>query len=236
MPLQEVLDHGKSYFTHSSGCCENIHFQFPEDIMAALATQCVLYAQLHCDSNLLSVGTALSLDICHKHYGHRQCRDPQDKIYGMLGLIGNHSGEIVPDYSEPLQSVYYRAACELLAGPFGGLQSLRGFQYGPSSDKWASWVMNFDQQWTQFEYQWNATKWVIDREFRAGGSSSTTSDREKWFSWPCSPKKTPQPACTRCHREVYWDPRERLRRSLPATPRPLPINIQSLAANRRLRL
>lgn len=25
MPLQEVLDHGKSYFTHSNGCCENVH-------------------------------------------------------------------------------------------------------------------------------------------------------------------------------------------------------------------
>jgi hypothetical protein len=70
------------------------------------------------------------------------------------------------------------------------LQSLRGFQYGPSSDKWASWVRDFDRQWTQFEYQWNATKWVIDQEFGAGGSS-TPSDHEKWFSWPCSPKELP---------------------------------------------
>jgi hypothetical protein len=190
MPFQEVLDHGRNYFTHSSGCCANVHFQFPEDIMAALATQCVLYAQLHSDSKLLAAGLTLSLDLCHKHYGHRQCRDPRDKIYGMLGLIGNDSGEIVPDYSRSLQEVYYRATCELLARPFGGLQSLRGFQYGPSSDKWASWVRDFDRQWTQFEYQWNATKWVIDQEFGAGGSS-TPSDHEKWFSWPCSPKELP---------------------------------------------
>lgn len=108
----------------------------------------------------------------------------------MLGLIGNASGEIVPDYSQSLQEVYYRATCELLAGPFGGLQSLRGFQYGPSSDKWASWVRDFDREWTQFEYQWNATKWVIDQEFGAGGSS-TLSDHEKWFSWPYLPNELP---------------------------------------------
>lgn len=103
--------------------------------MAALGTQCVLYAQLQCDFKFLRTGTALSLGLCHKHYGHRQCRDSWDKIHGMLGLIGNHSGEIVPDHSELLQAIDYRATCELLAGPSGGLQSLRGFQYGPSSDK-----------------------------------------------------------------------------------------------------
>jgi hypothetical protein len=190
MSLQEVLDHGKSYFTHSSGCCANIHFQFPEEIMAALATQCVLYAQLHSDSRLLAAGMALSLGLCHKHYGHRKCQDPRDKIYSMLGLIGNDSGEIVVDYAESLQSVSYRATCELLAKPLGGLQSLRGFQYGPSSDKWASWVRDFDRQWTQFEYQANAAKWAVDQEFDAGGDSAP-SDHEKWFSWPCLPKERP---------------------------------------------
>ena len=191
MTLQEVLDHGKSYFTHVSGCCAEVHLRFPETIMAALATQCVLYAQLQSDLELLANGAVLSLDLCHKHYGHRSCQDPRDKIYGMLGLIGNDSGEILPDYSEPLQLVFYRATRELLAGPFGGLQILRGFQYGPSSDKWASWVRAFDRQWTQSELQTDSAKWVIDQEFDAGGSSSTLLDHEKWFSWPCVPKDRP---------------------------------------------
>lgn len=138
----------------------------------------MLYAQLQSDSRLLADGIALSLGLCHNHYGHRSCHNPRDKIYGMLGLIGNDSGEIVPDYFEPLQSVFHRATYELLAGPFGGLQNLRGFQYGPSSDKWASWVRDFDRQWTQSEYQTDSAKRAIDQEFDAGGS--TLSDYKKW--------------------------------------------------------
>ncbi|KAM0702385.1 hypothetical protein Q7P35_011295 [Cladosporium inversicolor] len=129
--------------------------------------------QLQCDSKLLKEGGSLSLDLCHKHYGHRKCQDPRDKIYGMLGLISHDSGEIVPDYSEPVQSVYYRATCELLAAPLGGLQSLGGFQYGPAPEKWAYWVRDFDRQWTH------------------AGGSSTLSDYEKWSTWPCLPKERP---------------------------------------------
>lgn len=191
MSLQEVLDHGESYFTHISGCCAQVLLWFPETIMAALATQCVLYAQLQGDLKLLVNGGVLSLDLCHNHYGHRSCQDPRDKIYGMLGLIANDSEEVVPDYSEPLQSVFYRATCEILTGPFETLQSLRGFQYGPAPDKWASWVRDFDRPRTQSEYQNDAVKWVIDQEFGAGGSIGTSIDHEKWFSWPCLPKDRP---------------------------------------------
>lgn len=189
MPLQELLDFGESFATHSAECCAEALLRLPEQMMTVLSTQGMELHQLKVNSKTLAKFTHSSLDICQAHYGHRQCLDPRDKIYGVLGLIGHWSGKIVPDYSASLQRILYRATRELLDEPQGGLQSLRGFQYGPAANKWASWVRDFDRQWTQYDYQMMSVKFAIDHMFNAGGSASL--DHEKWFSWPCLPESLP---------------------------------------------
>jgi len=189
MTLQELLHHNESFGAHIEGCCADVFLRLPEQMSTVLSTRHVEFGQLRINLKILADHNRPSLEMCRSFYGHRQCRDPRDKIYGVLGLIGHWSGKIVPDYSASLQRVFYRATRELLDEPQGGLQSLRGFQYGPSTNKWASWVRDFDRQWTQYDYQGISVKFSIDHMFNAGGSASL--DHEKWFSWPCLPENFP---------------------------------------------
>jgi len=190
MLFEEFLDHGnKALTSHVKECCGEAFLLLPVRMRIEMILQVTKGDSLRCDLGRLRREALLNLDSCLVNHGHRQCHDPRDKIYGMLGLINDESRKILPDYSASLASVFYHATSDLLEAPGGGLHSLIGVQHGPSVHKWASWVRDFDQQCTQHHNSMNTMKKEIYTIFNAGGS--TPSSYEIWSSWPCLPDLKP---------------------------------------------
>jgi hypothetical protein len=193
MPFEELLAHSKVFCMHVRSCCQQVVPLLPDKSRIKLLLLANAHNLLTGDLKRLGLpGETLRLQLCSLYYGHRQCHNPRDKIYGMLGLISNESGRLAPDYSASVASVYYYATCDMLEATPWPLQALTGSRYGPSasSHKWASWVRDFDQQSTQHHnfVAYNNIMFM-DALFNAGEYSPLSCER--WFSWPCVPDEKP---------------------------------------------
>lgn len=140
MSLEDMLTRGGSDLpTHMDRCCNKFSQQFPTLMRHQLDLQIAEYMSLGFHRHKLGrCGGKLFLNLCQDQYGHRQCHDPRDKVYGMLGLMDNCSGRIVPEYATSIASVFYRVTCKMLDGVRGGLRIFTGPYYGPSTNQWAS--------------------------------------------------------------------------------------------------
>ena len=97
-------------------------------------------------------------------FGGRECHDPRDRVYGMLGLYsyGNRLG-IDPDYSLQLSEVYTKAFQSTIEEFDGDLQAICGLGFNSNHAGLPSWVPNLAtpldpdlhrSQLTRFDYQY----------------------------------------------------------------------------------
>jgi hypothetical protein len=76
----------------------------------------------------------------------RECKDPRDKIFGLLALVDKgRYGELVPDYTLAWEDVFIRATQAMLRNDREGFSSIctSGFGLKPRSTKLPSWVRDF---------------------------------------------------------------------------------------------
>ena len=74
----------------------------------------------------------------------RDCKEPRDRIYGMLGLFDyGEKLKLVPDYSLNLSDVYTRAFRSMIEEFDGDLQPLLGFGFNSDRNGLPSWVPDF---------------------------------------------------------------------------------------------
>lgn len=57
-----------------------------------------------------------SLEDLITKYGHRQCYDPRDKVYGLLGLDQSGTIDITPDYNLSVAQAYHTVALGIIHG------------------------------------------------------------------------------------------------------------------------
>jgi hypothetical protein len=76
---------------------------------------------------------------------HKDCKDPRDRVFGVLGLVDQiRYAEIVPDYSLDVSQVYIKAMTAIIAQSGLNLQCLTGSGFGnqEGSNHLPSWVRN----------------------------------------------------------------------------------------------
>jgi hypothetical protein len=94
----------KSYFKHLRTCCNSLYMSSPAGLTERFLTLQVLdrYRQNYKATNLLDLII---------EYRNRQCLDPRDKVYGILGLATDDQIRLLEiNYDRPLGEVYATAA------------------------------------------------------------------------------------------------------------------------------
>ncbi|CAN9079670.1 unnamed protein product [Alternaria alternata] len=142
--LQTIADCGMNYLHHWTGCCQEAAMRLPPKLMNPMVEFFGRLATLSDDRICHETGDVTDNDLRRQHvaYGFRACRDPRDKVYGLLGIVDDTS--ITPDYTRSIDEVFLRATLHMLCHERDTLSSLTGRSYGPAHGKWASWVREFD--------------------------------------------------------------------------------------------
>lgn len=192
MPLEAITKCGDSYYERVWGCCRAASLALPKTISQPLDEHCTTFYTISHDRNGLADHEYFDIQEQHLSYGHRHCQNPRDKIYGLLGLVGDISDLdlwLTPDYTASVQGVYYDATCAMLYRGIRDLKCLTGSEYGPAAGKWASWVRDFgtplDRTDADISSNWLMTYELFDA---AGGRKSSY---EKYMVWPFSPDEKP---------------------------------------------
>jgi hypothetical protein len=190
IPLQSITACGQWPDTHFRECCEPALSSLRVSLSGRLDAQFNTFYQLHFERKSLADGGGGGLQKYHWHFGHRQCQDPRDKVYGFLSLLDNRSASLTLHYSDSIASVFYQGTCRMMDDLYhGGLHCLIGFHYGPASHKWASWVRDFHKACTQRSLQTDSTETIVKGMFNAGGGSA--SSYERCYTWPFLPDEKP---------------------------------------------
>ncbi|RYN18332.1 hypothetical protein AA0113_g9745 [Alternaria arborescens] len=142
--LQTIAECGINYFHHWTGCCQEAASQLPPKLMFTMQEFFGILTLLGNDRKDRVNGDVIDNDLRRQHvaYGFRACKDPRDKVYGLLGIV--HHTSFTPDYTHSIDEVFLRATFHMLCHERNTLSSLTGRSYGPAHGKWASWVREFD--------------------------------------------------------------------------------------------
>ena len=134
-----------NYQRHASTCCSSISGSVPEKY--ALYTN-VLVDHFYLDSSHhAGVRPELNsnLDLLLRSFTDRQCSDPRDKVYGILGLIDkSRYPDLVVDYTLSTGSVYTGAMKSMLVGGDGDLRCLTGLGLNSANHNLPSWARDFE--------------------------------------------------------------------------------------------
>lgn len=143
--LRTIIDCGQRYYGHEhKGCCRDAESKLPNGVRTALREFCNAVVTLdQSRGGDEPKGLELrGLEALSLAYGYRRCGNPRDKVYGLLGIIGDNF--LTPDYTLCREEVFFRATFRMLCRGKGNLSILTGPHYGPAPGKWASWVRDFD--------------------------------------------------------------------------------------------
>jgi len=160
--LETITDCGQCYRKYAfSTCCQDALSHLPLALHTLLEQFCVAADQLDTDRKRNETGDLQLNDFETQHlvYGSRGCKDPRDKIYGLLGIMKDQF--ITPDYNVSKEQVFFQATCYLLCCGENNLQNLVGPHYGPAPGKWASWVRDFDAPFDRLLFSITETRYLL---------------------------------------------------------------------------
>ena len=136
---------------HLTSCCSEAAANMPDDHSWYYDTLLLNLSQLRPGAPVVSdlsdkcedSRPYSDLDSVLRAYRHKDCKDPRDKVYGILGLIdqSKHSG-ISPDYSLSVAQVYTNAMISVISNAGGDLRCLTGsgFHSQNNVNRLPSWV------------------------------------------------------------------------------------------------
>lgn len=109
--LEDIAQCGTNYFDHVWNCCKYVIPSLPPSLPVPLDEFCTMFLTLDRDRKLAD-DEYFDIQEQHLSYGQRRCHDPRDKIYDLLGLIGDIADVdlwLTPDYSKTEEEVFYNA-------------------------------------------------------------------------------------------------------------------------------
>ncbi|KAJ4991156.1 hypothetical protein SVAN01_03284 [Stagonosporopsis vannaccii] len=134
IPWATVLKAKANHGRHDTKCCAGIANQMPAkytyfpDHMLFLSQR---FDLTHMDQTVRSLR-------------HKLCKDPRDKIYGLLGLLWTKpKAKFFPDYALPVGTLYTQYTREVVERSNGDLLFLTGSGLGSDCFQMPSWVRNF---------------------------------------------------------------------------------------------
>jgi Heterokaryon incompatibility protein (HET) len=130
--------------SHAWGCCYESLSALPADMRKLFDMSSQNVFELKQDREGISAGRFSDLHGYLLAYSHRQCTDPRDKIFGLLGMIDRAEySTLVPDYLLDAAGTFVQAANAMLDAGRGDLKCLCGSGYGPKSKMLPSWIRDF---------------------------------------------------------------------------------------------
>lgn len=134
IPWSTFLKARENHSRHDRECCKGVSNLMP--------AKYIYYA----DSMLfLSRSERTGIDEIIRSLRHKLCKDPRDKIYGLLALLEQNTPSlpIRPDYSIPIGDLYRQVTEIIISQSDGDLRYLTGSGLGSDVYGLPSWVRNF---------------------------------------------------------------------------------------------
>lgn len=134
IPWSTFLQAMDNYHRHNWGCCKGISNSMP-----------ARYTYLADPMLFLSRSETMGTDEIIRSLRHKLCKDPRDKIYGLLALLGRSASSlgIQLDYSITVGDLYRQVTHYIISQSKGDLRYLTGSGLGSDCYQLASWVRNF---------------------------------------------------------------------------------------------
>lgn len=164
IPWSTFLRARENHSRHSAGCCKGLAKSMPAkytyfaDHMLFLSTR----------------SESTSIDEIVRSLRHKLCKDPRDKIYGLLALLPKNSSlNIRPDYSISVGDVYRQVAQVIISQSEGNLRYLTGSGHGSDCYQLPSWVRDFAAPLHPFRASNERTRYSKYKLYRASGETKS---------------------------------------------------------------
>ena len=135
---------------HQLSCCAEVAMKIP---LRFSYSKDNLIIETHNPNDTYSNGDArksFELDWLIRRYRHKDCQDPRDKVYGILGLVDRCKyPDLVPDYSLSVEDVFINVMKQVIAHSSGDLQCLTGSGFNSQQLKIPSWVRDLSSELEQ---------------------------------------------------------------------------------------
>jgi hypothetical protein len=132
------------HIKHLTACCSEISKLFSNKYLHN-SDQILISTQLDPqDQNRLLPHVDWDLDVALRKFRHKLCKDPRDRIYGLLGLIEQRDfPRIRPDYGLTVDQVFIGAMRTLIEHSHNDLRYFTGSGFNSGQYNIPSWVRNF---------------------------------------------------------------------------------------------
>ncbi|XPT04626.1 hypothetical protein M3J09_013702 [Ascochyta lentis] len=165
VPWATIVGALQTYYRHASSCCADASAVMPAKY--TYFSDHLLF--------LLQQSDPTGLDYVFRAFRHKLCKDPRDKIYGLLGLLWkNRPVNLRPDYLLPVGKVYLQATEAIIAQSAGDLQFLTGLGLNSDCYHLPSWIRNFAAPLTTVKASYEHSRYRRYSYYQA--SAGTKSD------------------------------------------------------------
>ena len=166
LPWATLLTALANYYQHVGTCCAAASGVHPTKY--TYDTDHLLFLSQQSDQTT-------NIEYIVRAFRHKLCKNPRDKIYGLLGLLWkNRSIQIRPDYSLPVNRVYLDATKAIISQSNGDLRFLTGLGFHSISYQLPSWIRNFNIPLAAYEANHEHSRYRRYRLYCA--SASTKGD------------------------------------------------------------
>lgn len=164
IPWAAVLKARVNHCRHDIGCCAGIANQMP--------TKYTYFSD-----NMLSVTQRFEqtdMDRVVRSLRHKLCKDPRDKIYGLLGLLWkNPKAKFYANYTLDPGTLYTQYTKKVIEQADGDLHFLTGSGFRPDYSDMPSWVRNFAAPLSAAEASHEHTRYGSYSYYNASGGMNS---------------------------------------------------------------
>jgi hypothetical protein len=165
MPWATVLEAKDNHCRHVLGCCEYVSNAFPARY---------IYFWDHMLFLSQRFGTT-GVDQIIRSLRHKLCKDPRDKIYGLLGLFSwqNPRTWLHASYSVPVGKLYQEVTETIIKQADSDLHFLTGSGLGSDNYNLPSWVRNFAAPLSAEEASQEFSRWKAYTFYNAAAQTNS---------------------------------------------------------------
>ncbi|KAF2973326.1 hypothetical protein GQX73_g355 [Xylaria multiplex] len=144
MPLNDFWICQLNRIHHFGSPCCAVAYQATGDAPGPRGTIDNVIAVVDCVKSMQNEnGPYKTLLHVYRRFADRQCLDPRDKIYALLGFLSPHMPKIIPDYTKAVGEIYVEVFCAMIREREGDLSTLLGEGFNSGKLGLPSWVPDF---------------------------------------------------------------------------------------------
>ncbi|OSS52841.1 hypothetical protein B5807_02331 [Epicoccum nigrum] len=165
MPWAKVLRAKDNHCRHVLGCCEGVSNALPARYI--YFWDHMLFLSQRFDMT--------GMDQIIRSLRHKLCKDPRDKVYGLLGLLWwkNPRAWLHASYSVPVGKLYQEVTETIMEQADGDLHFLTGSGLGSDSYHLPSWVRNFAAPLSAEEASQEYSRWKAYTLYNAAAQTNS---------------------------------------------------------------